>query len=305
MRLKAWLLNPQLFSQMINTLDGLSKTLILRFTREMVYFIVVSGAQDGNLKLWGQIQAKMIFTADGYTVESVAGNEIWLELLSEHLAQALKSCSKDNQLKLTKKDGQPVLSLLVHGAQSLGGKEVVLLQDVPVRVLSLQQQEELLEPNLPPHDATIMLPHDLSQLKVVCDRMRLVSNSLTVSANMSGCMQLQASSSKMTVQTTMRNLVNPELDMPQESLSIQPSLIRDPQQMASVQVDSRAFAKVMQTHGIKPNHVVCCIIESVGVLLYAYVGNLPEGCAASASTSMDYYYGAFVYFLQAKRQEVP
>ena len=142
-----------------------------------------------------------------YTIQSAAEhNTINLEVPIQALTRALKSAvgATSAQLRLTKKDNVPMLSLTivnntfgggasavaVSGTNGLAGgdefgdfdfhdefeegafggeRETVITQDVPVKVLAMQVVEGLHEPRTQEPDVNIYLP-SLQQVKSISER---------------------------------------------------------------------------------------------------------------------------------------
>jgi HUS1 checkpoint protein len=140
---------------------------------------------------------------EDYTIQSAApNNTINLELPLPPLHRALKSAinATSASIRLTKKDGAPVLSLTIitntisSGNSANGGlnganadpfgdnafqeealdanmrdRETVVTQDIPIRVLTAVSVEGIHEPRVREPDAYIILP-SLIQLKAISDR---------------------------------------------------------------------------------------------------------------------------------------
>jgi HUS1 checkpoint protein len=141
---------------------------------------------------------------EDYTIQSAApNNTINLELPLPPLHRALKSAinATSASIRLTKKDGVPVLSLTittntVNSGNSASGflnqanddpfgdnafreesldanmgrdREAIVTQDIPIRVLTADSVEGIHEPRVREPDAHIVLP-SLIQLKAISDR---------------------------------------------------------------------------------------------------------------------------------------
>ena len=147
---------------------------------------------------------------DTYIIQSASPkNTINLEVPIQALQRALRSAlgATSVQLRLTKKDNVPMLSLTIvtnsfssgngvvssnapirntdefgdfdfdddMNSGSFGGtgglreRETIITQDVPVKVLPLQRVQHLHEPNAPNSDVNIYLP-SLAQVKTVSER---------------------------------------------------------------------------------------------------------------------------------------
>ncbi|KAJ3089183.1 hypothetical protein HK102_007012, partial [Quaeritorhiza haematococci] len=130
------------------SLEKLSKIWVLKLSPTKVHFIVSKPETNSGIQVWSQIAADAIF--EDYRIESANNNEIWLELAGEHFVRGLKSTQNAPEvtMKLTKKENLPVLSLNIT-SQSRNGKRICLVQDIPVRVLSPQQANDLKEPMVP------------------------------------------------------------------------------------------------------------------------------------------------------------
>lgn len=147
----------------------------------------------------------MDFIFDNYNIQSAeASNTINLELPLQPLQRALKSAVKSMSasLRLTKKDGLPVLSMTIttttnssnapapakqstddpfddedddmfqqeHLETSLRREhEKIITQDIPVRVLHPETVETIMQPKVREPDVHIQLP-PLLQLKAISDR---------------------------------------------------------------------------------------------------------------------------------------
>lgn len=155
---------------------------------------------------------------EDYTIQSATeNNTINLELPLPPLHRALKSAfnASSASIRLTKKDGIPVLSLTIitntissgnnannflNGAHddpfgedfreehlNAGGRdrEAIVTQDIPVRVLTPESVEGIHEPRVREPDAHILLP-SLVQLKAVSDRFTKLATATGNGAGRSG-----------------------------------------------------------------------------------------------------------------------
>ena len=154
------------------------------------------------LKQASSLSIESIF--EDYTIQSAAANNtINLELPLPPLHRALKSAinATSASIRLTKRDGIPVLSLTIitntissgnsadgflnranpdpfgdnaFREESLDGnfardRETIVTQDIPIRVLTAASVEGIHEPRVREPDAHILLP-SLIQLKAISDR---------------------------------------------------------------------------------------------------------------------------------------
>jgi HUS1 checkpoint protein len=158
---------------------------------------------ETGTQLWSSLSIDSIF--EDYIIQSAApNNTINLELPLLPLHRALKSAinASSASIRLTKKDGVPVLSLTIvthtiNSGTSAGGflndrpnsdpfgdnvfreesldanmrpdRETLVTQDIPIRVLTADSVEGIHEPRVREPDAHIILP-SLIQLKAISDR---------------------------------------------------------------------------------------------------------------------------------------
>ncbi|KAI0169626.1 Hus1-like protein [Hypoxylon sp. FL1284] len=206
MRFKSNLKNVRTFSKLVAALSSLEKIAWLRLDDENVRFTVIP---DTGSQVWATIPMDFIF--DNYNLQSAEPtNTINLELPLGPLQRALKSALNGTSasIRLTKKDGIPVLSMTIttttappkeaqgvarFGAvnQNAGGRshddedgmfpqepletnlhrerEKIITQDIPVRVLHPDTVEAIMQPKVREPDVHIQLP-PLLQLKAISDR---------------------------------------------------------------------------------------------------------------------------------------
>lgn len=156
---------------------------------------------------------------DDYNIQSAAeNNTINLELPVPPLHRALKSAinATSASLRLTKKDGLPILSLTIITSTGQGGagflkatqnidpfgddafeeepldnnlgrsRETIITQDIPVRVLTADSVAGIHEPRCREPDVHLLLP-SLVQLKAISDRFtKLASTTSTMGPSTSG-----------------------------------------------------------------------------------------------------------------------
>ncbi|KAK3308192.1 checkpoint protein hus1 [Chaetomium strumarium] len=124
MRFKTDLKNVRTFSKLTAALNSLEKIAWVRLDDDTVRFTVIP---DTGSQVWASLSVDLIF--DNYHIQSAeANNTINLELPLAPLQRALKSAvgSSYANLRLTKRDGIPMLSMTIHtmtkdGAQDARG----------------------------------------------------------------------------------------------------------------------------------------------------------------------------------------
>ncbi|ESZ94530.1 hypothetical protein SBOR_5073 [Sclerotinia borealis F-4128] len=199
MRFKTSVRNIQTFSKLTASLSSLGKVAWVRLDDNGVRFTIIP---ETGTQVWASLSIDSIF--EDYTIQSAAAdNTINIELPLPPLHRALKSAINASTagIRLTKRDGIPVLSLTVttnavmHGksANILGGEsgaadpfregfreksldanmrrdgEAIVTQDIHIRILAADSVEGIHEPRVREPDVHIMLP-SLIQLKAISER---------------------------------------------------------------------------------------------------------------------------------------
>ncbi|KJK82838.1 hypothetical protein H634G_01975 [Metarhizium anisopliae BRIP 53293] len=251
MRFRTELKNIRTFASMSNqltaALSSLEKIAWVRLSDETVRFTVIP---DMGSQVWASLAMDLIF--QGHHIQSAEShNTINLELPLQPLQRALKSAlnSISASLRLTKKDGLPILSMTIttttsnvssaaaklssedpfgddvfeqeHLETSLRREhEKIITQDIPVRVLHPTTVETIMQPKVREPDVHIQLP-PLLQLKAISDRFTKLAltgaNSskapkLELSANMHGSLRLRIATETTDICSVWSDLENPELD---------------------------------------------------------------------------------------------
>ncbi|KAI1391449.1 Hus1-like protein [Hypoxylon trugodes] len=200
MRFKSDLKNIRTFAKLVAALSSLEKIAWVRLDDETVRFTVIP---DTGSQVWASFSMDFIF--DNYALQSAEpNNTINLELPLGPLQRALKSALNgvSASIRLTKKDGVPVLSMTITttaaptkeptGVSRFGNanagadddgvfahepletnlhreREKIITQDFPVRVLHPDTVETIMQPKIREPDVHIQLP-PLLQLKAISDR---------------------------------------------------------------------------------------------------------------------------------------
>ncbi|KAF8849906.1 Hus1-like protein [Acephala macrosclerotiorum] len=211
MRFKTSVRNIQTFSKLTASLSSLGKVAWVRLDDDNVRFTIIP---ETGTQVWAVLSIDSIF--EDYTIQSAAqNNTINLELPLPPLHRALKSAisATSASIRLTKKDGVPVLSLTIitntissgntangflNGANAdpfgdnafreenldanMGGdRETIVTQNIPIRVLTADSVEGIHEPRVREPDAHIILP-SLIQLKAISDRFTKLAMATTAGA---------------------------------------------------------------------------------------------------------------------------
>ncbi|RUS19648.1 hypothetical protein BC937DRAFT_87159 [Endogone sp. FLAS-F59071] len=250
---------------------------------------------------YGQSRQCSIFT--NYHIDSAAENEIFLEFQVDYLLRALRSAQNavDVMMKLTKKNGVPLLSLIMSHS-SRGGKRLELVQDIPVKVLSPNQMASLKEPVCPLPQVYIMMPN-LQNLQMVAERMKALSEHIIVSANMAGEFTIKVETDLVQVETFYHGLQNPELDTTQMDITDHPSVLHDKHAFASARVDTKSFVKFLYSHHVGPQNVICSIVEGYALIFYVYIGTVAnEGEAGREPTALQKEQGLLTFYLPVRHE---
>lgn len=194
---------------------------------------------------------------------SRAENRIWLELELATLLRALKSSDVSSQglsMKLSKKEGLKCLSFTM---QKL---DIVVTQDVPVRVLSSSEgTRQMEEPDLPSPDVQLRMPN-CKVLKKVVDKMRCVDKHLSIisqvaSRSEGGCaVTFSVDATQATIKTFFRDL---------ESVEDMESGTSKKKTKSIVKVEGKKFAQMLWVYLTQPKDVWLVVSEKSAIVLYA------------------------------------
>ncbi|RDW89101.1 cell cycle checkpoint protein-like protein [Coleophoma cylindrospora] len=240
MRFKTSVRNINTFTKLTASLSSLGKVAWVRLDDDNVRFTIIP---ESGTQVWASLSIDSIF--EDYTIQSaIENNTINLELPLPPLHRALKSAfnASSASIRLTKKDGVPVLSLTIitntiSGGNNANGflnsanddpfeetfreehldaggrdREAVVTQDIPVRVLTPESVEGIHEPRVREPDAHVLLP-SLIQLKAVSDRFTKLAMATGNGATKSGAavpkLELRANmhgSLKLSISTDALNI---------------------------------------------------------------------------------------------------
>jgi HUS1 checkpoint protein len=197
---------------------------------------IFSSSQDG-LYACAELNAEHIL--ENYIIQSKNNDIIWMELqLQPFLAclKTLSSCS-NIQIQLIKKDRTPYLQFqskkrINFGASNTANNagagrvmglaespssrlmqsetQVDLVHDVACKLLSKAESDYLVLPELPEFKIPIMLP-SVSTLKTIIDRMKKLSDTIDLSVNYRGQLNISISNIHFNVSTYFRNLIHPRV----------------------------------------------------------------------------------------------
>ncbi|KAF2859212.1 Hus1-like protein [Piedraia hortae CBS 480.64] len=319
MRFRAEIRNVHTFTRFTASLATLGHIAWVRFDSTDVRFTVIP---EMGSQVWSVLAPDVIF--DTYIISSAATNNmINLEVPMGPLQRALKSAHNAlaANIRLTKKGGIPVLSVTITSSAtgSLAGatdiqdgsqdvedearheREIVITQDIPVRVLAPETVENLHQPRCRDSEVHIVLPNPM-QLKSISERFTklavsskkagrsgfagnsLAGPKLELSANMHGCLRLSLKTDSMKISSLWTGLENPELDATvieggQGSLADHPSTRmkalgdatgQSDQGWATVRVEGKDWGRVLSV-GRLGGRVIACFCHEHALILYVFL----------------------------------
>ncbi|KAJ1838943.1 Checkpoint protein hus1, partial [Coemansia sp. RSA 2708] len=250
---------------------------------------------EGGLQMWSDVLAIALFS--DYRLESLHNNEIHLEVHIDNLQRALRSAQGAQRatLKLTKKQGLPVLSFIIKNLSSTG-RELTLCQDVPVRVLSPDQAQAIVEPAVARSPLHIVMP-PLGSVRSVAERMRALGDRVSVAANQEGQLTLRVANEGVDITAYFRGLQNlvhatPEADA---------APARPAHEPYTATVDTRNFMRFLQSYHVAPKNIICCIVEHQALILYVNVGSAATFGPGADDPNDPTRCGTLTYFLPVRQ----
>ncbi|KGL87987.1 Checkpoint protein HUS1, partial [Charadrius vociferus] len=242
----------------INTIAKLAKTCTLRLTDSKLYFILADKAANGGVSMWCELCQGNF--CDEFQMEGVAAehNEIYLELVPENLSRALKTAqsAKAVKIKLTNKHC-PCLRVAVELVSATMLLSIVT-HDIPVGVIPRRLWSDFREPSVPDFDVSIYLPV-LKTMKSVVERMKNLSNSIVIEANLSGEMNLKIQTDLVSVTTHFKDLGNPP--WASEDGCQNSGQGRDPESMAEARIDIKKLQQLLAGQQVNPTKALCNIVS--------------------------------------------
>ncbi|XP_070393812.1 checkpoint protein HUS1 isoform X2 [Dermacentor albipictus] len=153
----------QQLSKIVHTVSKLAKDVTLRITTDCVYFILNEDAVSGGGWLWADIPQETLFQEYNMQGVSEEFNEIYLDVVADHIVKALKSAAaaKSLKVKLTKRQ-TPCLSFEIE-LPSLVSTSRTVVHDVPVSVIPRRLWNNFAQPDVEEGDTiTISSDHGMT-----------------------------------------------------------------------------------------------------------------------------------------------
>ncbi|CAH7671304.1 checkpoint protein Hus1/Mec3 [Phakopsora pachyrhizi] len=268
MRLRAQSINVTAFSKLVDSISKLSKRAVFRFTPTELK-IISTGDFDDGVRFFGSV---VELFGTNYRIESNANNEISLELSTYALSSALRQSSAtpiEFIIRLGKLGRTPFLSLNLT-AVGPTGVDYSVEQCVAVKVLKPIDAAALREPSCPDPEIKITLPK-LSDVCKVAERLKSLSDTITVSASKAGGFRLGVSTDHADVETEWRGLsiVSGPSEETQEEESVSRSK-HSTNEFFQAKVRSRGLLKFLHAHPIG-RASIACICEGHSLIMLIYI----------------------------------
>ncbi|POW14381.1 hypothetical protein PSHT_07401 [Puccinia striiformis] len=319
MRFRAHLANVATFTKLIDSVNKLAKRAVFTFAPDELSLVSTGDDEDG-LRLHGTIQVAELFGSN-YHVESNNNNTIPLEFSTQALASAVRQTSSSPTeivIRLGRIGKTPYLSF---AAKTVGrsGAEYQVEQRVAVRILRPDDAKALPKPKSPVPDVSpqIFVPREhpqqaaylafttqviLSLPKVndlckVADRLKSLSDLITVSASRNGGFRLGISTEHARVETEWRGLTPFHRDSSQATQDAQ-GTPRPTSAFCEATVKSRALLRFLHAHVGEVSLASIC--EGYGVILYNYIGDSARLIATDNAEGMT---GSLIAFLPAVNED--
>ena len=183
MKFRAQIGSALQLSKLVGSMAKLGDSCLAHFSSNMIQFAV--SAESEGVRAHADVHPQTLFLS--YRIESKAAeNRISFFVKLDNLARALKTASGlqvDTSLKLTKKNGVPMLTFEIKGQ----GQGPDVQHDVPLRIVTdVDELAAYREPSLPDDVAAISVVFPATELRAlrnVVERMRAISDYLQLTAS--------------------------------------------------------------------------------------------------------------------------
>ncbi|CAG9859398.1 unnamed protein product [Phyllotreta striolata] len=255
------------FMNITLSLSKFSKECVMRITNRRVYFIISAEKDAGPRRplAWCELPVSFYFKEYKLVGVNEEYNEIYLEFSTVLLARSLailKQNVKSCIIKLTNKQS-PCLTLEMElDAEEISSQ---IVHDVPVEVISRKYWSNYEEPRFDDFHVTIQMP-SLKSLRPIVERLKNLSNYLTVTANKNGRLTLQIKTTDvnlsvhftdLSIQSFAGQLVTSDDDIEDSSNS----------QISST-IDIKKFLLFLAGLQINNTRVLCSIVHNKMVKLF-------------------------------------
>ncbi|XP_070393814.1 checkpoint protein HUS1 isoform X4 [Dermacentor albipictus] len=236
----------QQLSKIVHTVSKLAKDVTLRITTDCVYFILNEDAVSGGGWLWADIPQETLFQEYNMQGVSEEFNEIYLDVVADHIVKALKSAAaaKSLKVKLTKRQ-TPCLSFEIE-LPSLVSTSRTVVHDVPVSVIPRRLWNNFAQPDVEEGDIVTHMP-SLKVMKNVVDKMKNLSSYATITISSDHGMTVSVQTDMVTVTTHFKGLQFP--------LSRDGTVSHDG--VYEARIDLRKLVPVLLAQQLNPRQVTC------------------------------------------------
>ena len=203
---------------------------------------------------------------DDWRIESQSDNCILIELALPNFLEAMGGALKASavvQMKLTKRNGQPVLCV-----ETRFQDEMDVVHDIKVVVMRASDYEYYRPPDVPQPSVQLELPESRS-LKNVVDKLRNISRSVYLKGEMVGNLTIEADTDAVGIRSFFTNL-HPRFD------SLDEELCQDNQ--TTMKVDTKKLSMVLQGYNtlsrLRDRTIILCMIEGHSLVLHILVNTI-------------------------------
>ncbi|XP_063678788.1 checkpoint protein HUS1-like [Bolinopsis microptera] len=261
MRFKAKLFDVQSITQLQNIISAVSKfckTCCLKLTEDKMYFILNDRLVCGGTTIWCEVTQSSFF--DEYRIEGKDDKgAILMSVSPENLSKSL--CNTMNassvKIKLAKKQSACLSVEIALPSPGGSGIQRLVTHDVPVHLIPLTHWAEYEEPGMPEFDISFYLP-PLKRLRNVLERIKNLSNHVTVRGAWTGELTLSVKTELVTTKTYFTDLDIPQLD----------SEVDTSRASAEVTVDIKKLLLFVQSQGMGASKAICNIVHNRALQLF-------------------------------------
>ena len=288
MKFRAQIGSALQLSKLVGSMAKLGDSCLAHFSSNMIQFAV--SAESEGVRAHADVHPQTLFLS--YRIESKAAeNRISFFVKLDNLARALKTASGlqvDTSLKLTKKNGVPMLTFEIKGQ----GQGPDVQHDVPLRIVTdVDELAAYHEPSLPDDVAAISVVFPATELRAlrnVVERMRAISDYLQLTASGSdasgggaggGTLKLEAEKDNLVSIATTYARLDVQLLRGAEAATADAEAQRGVHE-AVARVEAKKLQKVLAAllgTDIKVHNALLCIIPHTSVVLKFFLPDQNTG----------------------------
>ena len=288
MKFRAQIGSAMQLSKLVGSMAKLGDSCLAHFSSNMIQFAV--SAESEGVRAHADVHPQTLFLS--YRIESKAAeNRISFFVKLDNLARALKTASGlqvDTSLKLTKKNGVPMLTFEIKGQ----GQGPDVQHDVPLRIVTdVDELAAYREPSLPDDVAAISVVFPATELRAlrnVVERMRAISDYLQLTASGSdasgggaggGTLKLEAEKDNLVSIATTYARLDVQLLRGAEAATADAEAQRGVHE-AVARVEAKKLQKVLAAllgTDIKVHNALLCIIPHTSVVLKFFLPDQNTG----------------------------